>query len=707
MAVSTRIGSRAGLAAQRVVDDLDVSKWPLVDHLALPEDRREQFLRRKRAIELYLAGVTETEIQLETGLSVPTVYKLIVHRCLSRDDTGQLMGWRGALPYYRIRGYERQRSIKVGPDGHGTAGALGWLFASPQCQGIQARFDDRILALPKGLRAKHLSKKELFLWFIQELRSLGLERSGQWPFNVERLGYVTILKYIDQVLSQHPSRQRLLLGGTDAQRKARAGDGSQRPVFQCLERVECDAHKLDVRMVVMIPNPQGGWEPRKIHRLWVIVLIDVASRAVLGYHLSLKREVGAEDVLRAIKSALSPWQPKPLQFSAQAYHDGAALPSAHQPRYVGACWDQFSVDGAMANICAQVETSLKEVVGAQLIKPQDSHSYASRRSRDDRPFIEAFFGRLAAGGFHRLAPTTASRPEHKHGYNPDQEAKAVQFQLEYAQELLDVLIANYNVTPHSGLGYRSPLAQLDHLYEHRKEPVRHALAQDVVRMVGVRKLCTLHGGAHSGRRPHFNFANARYSAEWLSQRADLLGQRLWLQIENEDDARWAVVSTQQGEFLGAVRAAPPWHLSPHTLYIRESIRSLDKRRLLHLSQQADAVETLIRYAEANQDKKLPVHPAYLEARRVLQSHVQQLQAQGLGSRIWGGDDGCTTKNAQPLDPEPSQSAASSNAHPSGADAVTPSADSASPATIPPAPQRRKALPALRPGVSWSRSGGAS
>lgn len=93
-------------------------------------------------------------------------------------------------------------------------------------------------------------------------------------------------------------------------------------------------HKLDSRMVVMLPSPHGGEEARKIHRLWVVVLIEVASRAVLGYHLSLGRECSAEDVLRAVKRALTPWRPRELQFSANAYVPGAGLPSSRSPRSV-------------------------------------------------------------------------------------------------------------------------------------------------------------------------------------------------------------------------------------------------------------------------------------------------------------------------------------------------------------------------------------
>ncbi|NZA01717.1 hypothetical protein H0I39_08100 [Ottowia beijingensis] len=95
---------------------------------------------------------------------------------------------------------------------------------------------------------------------------------------------------------------------------------------------------------------------------------------------------------------------------------------------------------------------MHDVVGARVLKPQDTTAFASRRSLDDRPSIESFFRRLADGGFHRLSPTTGGSPKDVRRADPDAAAKATQFQLEYAAELLDTIIANYNATPHSGLG---------------------------------------------------------------------------------------------------------------------------------------------------------------------------------------------------------------------------------------------------------------
>ena len=622
MTKPSRIGSRSLRPSYAGVRGVDTGDWVQVDADALPADQRTRFMRRRRAIELYLQGATDSVIRREAGMARSNVYRLIVDRCLLPHADGDLHGWRGALPFSRVGGYHRRTKPTPGEEGAGVAGALAWLFASPEGQALEMRFRKRILVKASGLTGPGRRKQPLFRWLIGELRDLGYERRGEWPFNVERLGYVTISAFIDRVLAEHPERQRLLLGGEDARRKAVAGDGTARPQLAPFDRVECDAHKLDVRMVVAVPSPHGDHEMRKIHRLWVIVLLDVASRVVLGYHLSLRRECAAEDVLRAVKRALSPWAPRKLHFSDSAYAEGGGLPSFVAPYLAGACWNEFSVDGALANICGRVDGTLKEVVGCRILKPQDPASYTSRRSRDDRPFIEAFFGRLAAGGFHRLAPTTGSRPADKRGGDPAAAADATQFQLEYAEELLDTLIANYNATPHSGLGFRSPLAQLQLLVP-PSSPMRRADPDAVRRMVGIRRLCTVLGGARTGRRPHFNFANARYSAEWLALRSDLLGKNLWLQIEDEDDARFATVSDTRGVFLGIVRAAPPWHRTPHSLFVRQAIRALERRRLLYLSARCDAVEELIRHAEAN-DGKLPAHPAYLEARRILIEHAAAL-----------------------------------------------------------------------------------
>lgn len=245
-----RIGARRG----RTVE-VDLAHWPSVDHDALPEDRRAQYLRRRKAVEMYLSGASEAELKEATGIPRSNVYRIIVDRCLSQHPDGTLFGWRGALPFYRVASYRRKTAPKVRAHARGGAvGALRWLFESAGGADIESRFREQIVGKAPKLAAAKRPKRELFAWFIKELRTAGLEARGEWPFNVEKLGYVSICKFIDKVMDENPRRQRQLLGGHEAERKARAGDGADRPLLRVFQRVEYDTHKLDSRMVVAIPS---------------------------------------------------------------------------------------------------------------------------------------------------------------------------------------------------------------------------------------------------------------------------------------------------------------------------------------------------------------------------------------------------------------------------------------------------------------------
>ena len=459
------------------------------------------------------------------------------------------------------------------------------------------------------------SKQAHWKWFLDQLRVLGYETSGKWPFGTQTLGYVSICRYVTKVLSANPEAAALALGGPDSKRKLLSGDGVDRPIQHLFERVEMDAHKIDGRFSVSIPQPTGGHMQKIVHRLWVVVIIEVVSRCVLGFHLSMRKEVSKVDVLRAIKTALAPWKNPSITFGDQAYLRDANLPSGFSEKFIGACWDQTSVDGALAQTCKHVKQVLAEVVGSELIEP--SSGFSSRRSKDDRPFIETFFRKLGVYGFQRLSNTTGSNPKGKGGRNPDEIALTAQFQVEYAKELLSVLIANYNATPHSSLGNRAPLEYLQFRFNHSERPIRYADPVTVSDMISFRKQCTVLGGFEKGKRPHVYFCNGRYSNDTLANRYDLVGKRIWVINHLEDDARIVRASTVNGQSLGLLRVASPWNKLPHSLEVRTAVAAYIAAGKLNVAAGHDAVQAFLNYSEQQKNHKLPVHPAYLEARRIM------------------------------------------------------------------------------------------
>ncbi|WP_254067839.1 hypothetical protein [Burkholderia sp. L27(2015)] len=609
--------------SRRVINgqSIDISHWATPDEGAMQGERRTLYFARKQAIYLYLSGTSEEAIKRVTSLGAKHAYRLIRERCLETHSDGRPYGWRGIVPWLRLKPYRRRIKVHIDRFGSGGAGALQALL---DCHpDLQQAFEARIRTSYSGKRlveARHSHKRHCD-WLINQLRDLGYEARGEWPFNTSSRGYYSVRRHIETVLAANPRALASVTGGPDLVAKLKTGDGSNRPVLKFMQRVEMDAHKLDGRFCVSLPLADGDFQEKIVHRLWVIVILEVVSRAVLGYFFSMRREVSSDDVVRAIKRALCRWSLRPISFCDTPYLPEAGLLSSRGEHFVGLCWDETSVDGALAETCQRVRSVLHDAVGSTLLEPRSA--FSKRHSKDDRPFIESFFRNLAGKGFQRLSNTTGAKPRDRKGKAPEDVALASRFQYEYAEELLDVLIANYNATPHRGIGNRRPLAYAEFLYRNSQAPFRQADPARVESLFSIRKRCVVRGGAATGRAPFVEFFYARYTNEILHNRHDLVGSEIWVVCHKENDCRVAMASTMNGMSLGILRAAPPWNVSPHNLTVRTAISQAYSRGQFSLPAGGDAIETFMNFVESQPHRKLPVHPAYLEARRILSEAAEQ------------------------------------------------------------------------------------
>lgn len=112
--------------SNRVVNGgcIDVSAWPTPDEGALTGDLRTQYFARKTAVLLHLRGASPKEIWRQAGLSQKQAYRLIRERCLQVHSDGQPYGFRGLIPYLRIKPYTRSKPLQVDCFGSGASGAL-------------------------------------------------------------------------------------------------------------------------------------------------------------------------------------------------------------------------------------------------------------------------------------------------------------------------------------------------------------------------------------------------------------------------------------------------------------------------------------------------------------------------------------------------------------------------------------------------------
>ena len=101
-----------------------------------------------------------------------------------------------------------------------------------------------------------------------------------------------------------------------------------------------------------------------------------------------------------------------------------------------------------------------------------------------------------------------------------------------------------------------------------------------------------------------------------------MGQQIWVINHLQDDARIALATTKDGHRLGVLRAHPPWHRTPHSLSIRSAINSMVRNRRFALANGADAITVFMDFVESNAKGKFPIHPSYLELKRLLVEHTQ-------------------------------------------------------------------------------------
>ena len=116
---------------------------------------------------------------------------------------GQVYGWRGLIPNLHVRPYKRCKKIRIDQFGNGGAGAMeATLDAHPD---LRLNLDKRIKAISSGKKLEEikLTVNSHCTWFLDELRRLGYEQRGEWPFNTDSTAYYSMRRYIDKVLSSN------------------------------------------------------------------------------------------------------------------------------------------------------------------------------------------------------------------------------------------------------------------------------------------------------------------------------------------------------------------------------------------------------------------------------------------------------------------------------------------------------------------------
>jgi putative transposase len=235
--------------------------------------------------------------------------------------------------------------------------------------------------------------------------------------------------------------------------------------------VEFDGHRLDIRLKVVAHDPLGFEREFEMERVWPLVIIDVCTRAVLGYQIVLAREYSRYDVIKTIENALEPHRPCNFTIAGLAYGPEDGFPSQRLPELAYATWEWMRLDNAKANLASATLTALCEFVGCLV-------DAGPKYSPDDRPYIERFFGTIASRFSSRLPGYTGSRPQDLRRALADPKGNLrLYVSVDELDELFEYAIASYNGTPHSGLNNVTPLEAMEYFVRGKQSPKGRDVAQ--------------------------------------------------------------------------------------------------------------------------------------------------------------------------------------------------------------------------------------
>jgi putative transposase len=572
-----------------VNNDLDTSKWLLVNTDSLSEEKRETFLKRKEAVDLYIySELTLGEIEEKTGIIRRDITRF-VNRCIQVDDSGELQGYRSLIPYRRINEYQRETLPSLNSVVKRMNGAFGLLLE--KYPNIKQEIENKFFGRNKEPQSRMMRVKDLHKSFLEMCRKEGIDPITDYPFITQDKGKRALERYVNKLMEKNFAEAAKRNGDDAAHLALNTGMGEKNTqlITRPFQRVQFDGHKIDVIITLKFRDPDGHEHIEIMDRVYLLVIIDTLTRLVMGYHLCLKREYSAEDVLHCIKNAIMPKEDfqftiPNLKISEQGGFHSTKFPEDTQ----WAVWDELLYDNAKSNLSKNVTSSLEEVIGCSV-------NAGPVGSPTSRPIIERFFGLLEENGFHQLPNTTGSNPSDPRRKDAEKNALKYEISEKEIEELTEALIAEYNGTPHTGIGYLSPLEALEQKIksgEHfRRLPEEKQKESIFFSMKVKRRVC---GSINKGRRPYINYEGVQYRSNKLAQMPQIIGKTLDL-IVNIDDLRAIRAFLPDGSELGLLEASGKWCIQKHSLKLRQVINKLKNKKLIHFTERELPIEVYKEY----------------------------------------------------------------------------------------------------------------
>jgi transposase InsO family protein len=439
--------------------------------------------------------------------------------------------------------------------------------------------------------------------------------AADYPFNTEGHAIRSLSRRLKAEMLRSFDTAARSAGASHLKRLPRRDEEVATPAAtRPYQLVEFDGHRLDIRLKAVVRDPLGFEHAFEMERVWLLVIIDVCTRAVLGYHIVLAREYSRYDVIKTIEKALEPHRPRTFTIAGLGYGPQDGFPSQRLPELAYVTWEWMRLDNAKANLANETLTALCEFIGCVA-------DAGPKYSPDERPYVERFFGTIASRLSSRLPGYTGSHPRDLRRALADPKGDLrLYVSLDELEELVEYAIASYNGTPHRGLNNATPLEAIEYFVRGKQTMVTWLAEHHR------RTLCLMQSARHcrvrayldQGVRPHINLHGVRYTNAVMAASTHLIGQHLLIYM-NADDLRCVRAFLSGGTELGVLEAQGAWRVVPHNLKLRQEIRKQAGKRCRRTVLEPNPIEAYVRekLAQAKKTRKAATELAH--AMRLLAS----------------------------------------------------------------------------------------
>ncbi|MCR4657823.1 MAG: Mu transposase C-terminal domain-containing protein [Lachnospiraceae bacterium] len=532
--------------------------WADLPAEVVPEDKRASFVQRKSAVDMYIDGCTMSEITEATGIAHPNICRM-VERCLRRDAAGDYYGYQALL-----------KNNRTAPDEGRADGLFSRLLS--QYPGL----DDYIAGCWYGNKKytleKNMNRKSLHSRFLRKCLELGVS-DYEYPFNTKNQGYASLCRYIRELDRKHIAKAATRLDRDDMQKVLSTGYGARHAMNELhpFSTVQIDGHIIDLLYSVEIVNDDGTIDRIPATRAWLIAVIDTATRCVLGYSVTQEFNYSQYDVIEALQDAILPRERPAITIDGLSYPENGGYYQTAFPELRYALYGSVMLDNAKSHLAENTVEKIVDHLGCAV-------NFGSVATPEARGIVERFFGTIEQRGFHRLPATTGSGIRDPKRRMPGSAAVAYEITFDEIVQLLDVLIAEYNNTPHSGIAGLTPLECMRRrIFDGGMRPTiandEEVGVVEKLNRIAVRRI--VRGG--KGKRAYINYECAEYRGAELSATNEYIGRPVTLIVDPRDVSEVEAYDVD-GRYIGTLKARGEFGTRSHSLKTRKGANRLARER---------------------------------------------------------------------------------------------------------------------------------